>query len=622
MNFNQIAQVCQGNVLQFSNPEAIQNLCLDSRQWVLANGTLFFAIRGRYHDGHQFIAELYQRGVRHFVVEHVMELTSFSKANFMVVDKSIDALQKIAAHHRAQFNIPIIGITGSNAKTIVKEWLAQLLATQISTVKSPKSYNSQIGVPLSVWQLNAKHEVGVFEAGISQPEEMQCLADIIQPTIGVFTNIGSAHDEGFKDRHHKITEKAKLFKSCEQIIYCKDHQEIHDYLVTYYPHKCMNWSTKDQQATIFIQKDPENEHKLSITYRNKTSNVNLPFIDAPSQENIFHCITVLLSMDFTVEEITDGLAQLQPISMRLALKEAIHQCYLIDDSYNNDLGGLEMAISYLHQQHQRPGKSIILSDVYESGLEPNELYKKISALVNALQPKLFFGIGPQLSSFKHLFPAQSQFFESTDAFLQGLQPELFNEEIILVKGARAFQFERIVHQLQKKLHRTVLEVNLDALASNLNYFRSHINADTKLMVMIKAFAYGSGFVEVAQFLQYHLVDYLAVAYTDEGITLRNNGIRLPIMVMNPTPDDVSKLQQYELEPEVYCMRLLEALTGNADQHTEPMKIHLKLDTGMHRLGFVKEELDALVAVLKKQKRFKVQSIFSHLAASDDLPFSK
>ncbi len=608
-------------------------LLTDSRFLSQPSKTLFIAIKGERHDGHLFIKELMEKGVKSFIVSEEWAKDNgvlLTKARFWVTANPVKTLQEIAVNHRNQFDIPVIGITGSNGKTIVKEWLSSILQKSKTIVKSPRSYNSQIGVPLSVWQMDNTHEVGIFEAGISQPAEMQSLQEIINPEIGIFTNIGSAHSEGFRSQKQKVTEKLRLFRKAKTLIYSQDYpeldEEIRIFLKAVNPKiELLSWSKNGKGTTTVDISKKDKFSKLNIYWNGEEFNLKVPFVDDASIENAIHCFFasyILLSKEYGSEEalkmIQTGLDSLKPIAMRLELKEAINNCYLIDDSYNNDFGGLQMALNFMNQHHINRKKTIILSDVLQSGQPKKELYGKISELLEGAEIEKVIGIGPDFIKHKELFNNIGA-YSSVEEFLSRHPIQSFQNELILVKGARDFTFEKIVNELTHKVHGTVLEVNLDAVTHNLNYYRSLLPEKTKLMVMVKASAYGSGSTEVASLLQYHRVDYLAVAYTDEGVQLRENGIDLPIMVLNPQPESFKKLIDYKLEPEIYSLGLLKSLIKFIhfnDEPTKPLKIHLKLDTGMKRLGFIKEDVEELLNILHQESCLKVASIFSHLAASD------
>ena len=608
-------------------------LLTDSRQISFPAQSIFFAIKGPRHDGHVFLPELYQKGVREFVLEidsftpELRTLTStWSDARIWVVASSIKALQKTVIAHRSKFSIPVIGIVGSNGKTIVKEWLAQLLAPGQRVVASPKSYNSQIGVPLSVWNMSKENTLGIFEAGISQAHEMEYLQQIIQPTTGIFTNIGSAHDDGFRSRKQKITEKLRLFTKVQKLIYRKDYTEIDEeislILRPVNPFlKTVSWSVNggaDVQVSYTFKRTTT---LISIQGTLGSHRFETIFRDEASLENLIHCLVFMLDFGIPASVIQQRIEVLRPVSMRLELKEGINHCYIIDDAYNNDLQGLSMALNFLGQQEQRKLKTVILSDVLQTGQTPAELYNVIARLLKEKNIDRLIAIGPEITSQADLFQIeQKEFYADTDAFLRDFAYASLHDNLVLVKGARPFSFEKIVHRLQQKVHGTVLEINLDALTHNLNFYKSKIGSETKIMVMVKAFAYGSGSSEVASLLQYHRVDYLGVAYTDEGVALRQSGITLPVMVMNATPPTFDLLWQYKLEPEIYSRAILTEWIAYIQKRNDPSEapaVHLKLDTGMHRLGFTENDYDWLVEQLQLNPAIKVSSIFSHLVGADE-----
>lgn len=610
ITFSQLEKITGGKSLLYSADRAIESLCIDSRKATGTEGTLFIAIRGERNDGHDYITSLYKMGVRQFLIETPLDPGLFPDANILRVNSSIEALQAIAAFHRSKFSYPIVGITGSNGKTIVKEWLYQILSKDRVVVKNPGSYNSQVGVPLSVWQLRSYHQVGIFEAGISRPGEMANLEKIIRPTLGIFTNIGSAHSEGFADQESKIVEKLKLFDHVDSLIYCTDHGKLHS-IISRSGIKTFTWGSKGN-PDVLIGIDGT---RCNIKYNNENFALQLYFTDKASQENCLHCVALMLKLDFSLPTIQERIRELRSVPMRMELKEGINECQIIDDTYNNDLGGLEIALQFLSHQHQKKKKRVILSDILESGMDDEELVRTISNLIKAANIESFVGIGPVLSRFKKAFPPPSSFYLSTDEFLKEFNFDELNREVILVKGARAFAFERIVHRLQRKVHGTVMEIDLDAVIHNLNYFKSLLKNTTKIMVMVKAFGYGSGSIEIANILQYHKVNYLGVAYADEGVELRKNNIRIPIMVMNPSDDSFDSIINYDLEPEIYSVRIFNALIKFLNGR--PCKIHLKLDTGMHRLGFGEAELSEAINILKSNNHIQLASIFSHLAGADE-----
>ncbi len=607
IHLEHLSKVTGGEFVQFFEDSVIRYLVTDSRKVNVLNESVFFAIQGVRHDGHAYVRELFDRGMRNFIVESPVELPG--EANVFQVPNTLKALQDIAAHHRSGFDIPVVGITGSNGKTIIKEWLYKLLSLSKNVVKSPRSYNSQLGVPLSVWQIHDDHDMGVFEAGISKMGEMERLEKIIRPTLGIFSNIGSAHDEGFVSRQQKVNEKALLFKNCERVIYCKDHELIDHVLKS----KGFTWGF-DPKSDIQITRWEE-DHPVELNYLGEVFHFDLPFHDKPSFENIMHCIAGALYLGIAPHIIQTGLSKLSGVKMRLELKKGMNNCYLVDDSYNNDLAGLQTALDFLEHQTKNEKKTVILSDILEAGGDPSRLYAQVAEMLRASNVQRFVGVGSALRKFKSKFPSGAHFYSTTEELTGQLGNLDLKDETILVKGARNFHFEKLVKQLEEKIHGTVLEINLDGLTQNLNFYRAQLNEGTKLMAMVKAFAYGSGSFEVANLLQYHHVDYLGVAYADEGVALRQQGIRLPIMVMNPSPDSFEKLMSYRLEPEVYSVSLLERLldfVGN-----DPMGIHIKLDTGMHRLGFDQSTMGFLIQHLKDHPHLEVKSIFSHLAGADD-----
>lgn len=621
LNFGNLPQITGGKLIQCEEDRPVTDLLTDSRRIIVTPGAVFFASKGKRHDGHVFIKELYLKGIRQFVLEVLpKKLNEFDKANFLLVTNSLHALQEIAANHRRLFEIPVIAITGSNGKTIVKEWLSQALAQSFRVVKSPKSYNSQLGVPLSVWQMNTKHEIGVFEAGISEYGEMERLERIIKPDIGIFTNLGTAHDQNFRSTHDKLAEKIKLFDNCKSIIYCTDHELVEQALQRNVRDKSrlIGWSKSNTGAAQLKQLSKnENETIVELVYEETSSIINIPFIDEASLENCFHCICCLLILDFSLDNIQKAINSLSNISMRLELKQGVNGCYIVDDSYNNDVAGLEIALDFLLQQKQKNKHSLILSDILQTGLSESVLFPKIASLIQQKQIDKFIGIGEAFMRNQTYFPPSSTFYPDTDSFIKSYPRHSFQNEIILIKGARPFHFEKIVNVLEYKHHGTVLEVDLNALVDNLNFYKSKLAPQTRIMVMVKAFAYGSGSYEIANLLQYHRVDYLAVAYSDEGVRLRENGITIPIMVMNPSPDSYEKLVQYNLEPEIFSLNSLNGFLLFLKSSGQTSRIHLKLDTGMHRLGFEEEDLQEALSVLKDSRLVELASIFTHLAGADE-----
>jgi len=593
--------------------EAIDTISIDSRSSQNNENTLFFALVGPNHDAHIYIEELINKGIRYFVVNHVPQELK-SKANFLLVGDTLKALQDFASYYRSLFHFPVIGITGSNGKTIVKEWLNFLLAPDYNVIRSPKSYNSQVGVPLSVIGINEHHNFGIFEAGISTLDEMSRLQIIIKPTIGILTNIGSAHDEGFVDISQKIKEKLRLFAEVDVLILNKN-KTIEAFLNKNI--KTFTWSTQDRNADVFFQKNTfETYSDLNITFNALCFKVSIPFTDEASIENVMHCILTLFYLKYSQETIQERISELYPVEMRLKVKNGSNNCTLIDDSYSSDFQSLKIALDFLENQKQHKKRTLILSDIFQSGLSDDELYSRVSQLIISHKINRVFCIGETVSKFKNKF-LNAVSFQTTDDFIKAFESLNFTNETILIKGSRQFEFENIVSLLEEKTHETVLEINLNAISHNLNYFKSKLKPKTKLMVMVKAFGYGSGSYEIAKLLAHHKVDYLGVAFADEGIELCKAGIELPIMVMNPEMTSFQSIIQYGLEPEIYSFRGLKAFLKIADEkQLENYPIHIKINTGMNRLGFDSEMLPELVGILSHSKRVMVKSILSHLASSD------
>jgi len=621
---SKISEIVNGQLFGTINEELkIKELLTDSRQLIYPTHTLFFAISGKRNDGHNYIDELYKKGVKTFVIEEYFDFNKYTEAAFIIVKNSLQALHVLAAYHRSKFDIPVIGITGSNGKTIVKEWLFQLLSNDYNIARSPKSYNSQIGVPLSVWQLNKENTLAIFEAGISEPEEMGKLQAIIKPTIGIFTNIGQAHEINFININQKIGEKLKLFIQVNTLIYSSDYYELKDRLLKTELHKKINvftWS-KNHPAGLNIKSIKRTGLSTLIkgVFNENIIEITIPFSDNASIENAIHCWALMLNLKYDNAVIAQRMQKLAPVAMRLELKEGVNNCSIINDSYNSDINSLAIAIDFLNQQKQHKQKILILSDILQSGRSDEELYQQVSVLCNEKKIKKIIGIGNAISKYKYLFDIESDFYADTDSFLNNLNLHTFQKQSILLKGARTFQFERISKALQQKVHETVLEINLTAIIKNLNYFRSLLKPQTKIMAMVKAFSYGSGSYETANILQFHNIDYLAVAYADEGLELRKAGITTPIMIMNPEEDGFSAMLRYHLEPEIYNFRVLNLFEKAIQEELisdTVVPIHIKIDTGMHRLGFEEDAIDELIKRLKINSRLKIASIFSHLAVAD------
>ncbi len=608
-----IAPIINAKWYENSNSFEIDHISIDSRSLQNGKTTLFFALVGPNNNGHIYIEELIQKGVRNFVVTSIPENLK-AKANFLLVENSLVALQKFAAYYRNLFHFPIIGITGSNGKTIVKEWLNFLLSPDFTIIRSPKSYNSQVGVPLSVISINEKHNLGIFEAGISTRNEMEKLEKIIRPNIGILTNIGSAHDEGFDNLGEKVKEKLKLFQNSEILIYNKN--KTFDALLDSKV-KTFSWSSKEETADVFIKIKPIlDKTVLQIDYSGSKFDIKIPFQDDASIENAIHCLMVLLYLKYDFETIANRIELLFPVEMRLKVKNGIHNSTLIDDSYSSDFQSLKIALDFLESQKQYKKKTVILSDIFQSGLTNEELYSKVSQLILSNKINKVIFIGETISEYKNKF-INCTTFKNTEAFISEFDSLNFGDETILIKGARVFEFEKIVALLEEKTHETVLEINLNAISHNLNFYKSKLKPTTKMMVMVKAFGYGNGGFEIAKVLEHHNVDYLGVAFADEGIALKNSGIKMPIMVLNPETTSFSAIIQHQLEPEIYSLKGLNSFLQLAKQkNLNAFPIHIKLDTGMHRLGFEEENIADLISVLKDNKYVKVKSILSHMATSD------
>ncbi|MCZ8197698.1 MAG: bifunctional UDP-N-acetylmuramoyl-tripeptide:D-alanyl-D-alanine ligase/alanine racemase [Flavobacterium sp.] len=615
ISLQNIISLLNSQVIGEITNEVIETISIDSRSLQNDGETLFFALVGPNHDGHIYIEELINKGVKAFVVHYIPENVK-GKAVFLKVENTLESLQKIAAYYRSLFNFPIIGITGSNGKTIIKEWLNFLLSPDYNIIRSPKSYNSQVGVPLSVLGINEKHNFGIFEAGISTKNEMQKLQAIIQPTIGILSNIGSAHDEGFANIGEKIKEKLKLFSDVSVLIYNKN-KTIDAFIKPEI--KTFSWSFKEANADVFISKKSILDKTiLEVKTATTKFEIKIPFQDDASIENTIQCLMVLLYFGYDYKIIEDRMQLLYPVEMRLKLKNGINNSTLIDDSYSSDFQSLKIALDFLENQKQFKKKTLILSDIFQSGLSNEELYSNVSQLIISNKINRIIGIGETISSFKNKF-LNAITYKNTDEFIKDFDSLTFGNETILIKGARTFEFEKIVSLLEEKTHETVLEINLNAISHNLNFFKSKLKPETKMMVMVKAFGYGNGGFEIAKLLEHHKVDYLGVAFADEGISLKNAGIKLPIMVLNPETTSFSAIIQHQLEPEIYSIKGLNAFLQIAKQRgLKNFPIHIKLDTGMHRLGFQEADLPELIAKLKETKVVEVKSVLSHLATSDDL----
>lgn len=605
------------------NKEAkpIKRILFDSRQFSMGEGQLFFALVGKHHDGHNYIEELYLKGIRVFVVQGISS-NNFGDAIFLKVEDSLKALQMLGKGIRTSIDPRLVAVTGSNGKTVVKEWLYRLLAHQAKAYRSPKSFNSQIGVPLSLWGMPEDTEIGIFEAGISQPHEMHHLAEILKPRFGIFTNIGSAHGENFDSLEQKIEEKLKLFTEAELLVFPADQPILRKAIDSFASQRELNlltWSFEEHQARAWFQILAKTSAGTSFQFKSPEGHLKgfVPFTDEASLQNVANALYLAIALGFEPESLRAPLKSLGPIEMRLEMKEGHQNSLLINDAYNSDLESLRVALHFLQEHGKDRSRVLILSDMLQSGLAPEELRIAMSEIIGSQNLEAVFAIGPQLSKAALDLPMPAHYFASTDEFLGQMTSYQWQDRAILLKGSRPFAFERIDSFLARQRHETVLEIHLNRLVHNLNFYRSRLKDGTKLMVMVKAFAYGAGIEEVARVLAFHGVDYLAVAYADEGVALRKAGITLPIMVLNPEQSALDSFFEYNLEPEVYSFRRLAEFKELAFQLGEPLKIHLKLETGMHRLGFSPDDLPRLIQILKQSPHLELASAFSHLAASDN-----
>ena len=616
------------NAKRIGNREAeIDWILTDSRSLCFAEETLFFALKTKRNDGHKYISDLHERGVRNFVVSELPEdMERYEDTNFLQVSYPLKALQRLVEKYRLQFDIPVIGVTGSNGKTVVKEWLYQLLSPERIITRSPRSYNSQIGVPLSVWLMNDKTELGIFEAGISEMGEMEALQSIIRPSIGVLTNIGGAHQENFYSTSEKCMEKLLLFKDCDVVVYDADNELISSCVSkSLFGAREIAWSKTDNERPLYIESVTKRECSTTVCYRylGMPNEYTIPFIDDASVENSLHCLAVALYMMLPAEKIAERMAMLEPIAMRLEVKEGKNGCVLINDSYNSDLASLDIALDFMSRRSEDKGRkrTLILSDMFETGQTPKFLYRQVADLVQSRGVDKIIGVGEEIRSMAFRFELEKYFFRTTEELLASDLLASLRNEVILIKGSRSFHFDDISDCLELKVHETILEINLNALVDNLNYYRSKLRPETKMVCMVKASAYGAGSYEIAKTLQDHRVDYLAVAVADEGSDLRKAGIANSIIIMNPELTAFKTMFDYKLEPEVYSFNLLNELIKAAEKEgVTNFPIHIKLDTGMHRLGFAPQEMPELIARLKRQTSVIPRSVFSHLVGSDNAQF--
>lgn len=605
---------------------SVRQVLTDSRRLSFPEDTVFFALKSLKNDGHRYIPELFAKGVRVFVVDHLPQVHR-GKATFIVVRDTLEALQLAAADWRSKFKLPVLGITGSNGKTVVKEWIYEVLESEFRIVRSPRSYNSQVGVPLSLFHIRKSHQLGVFEAGISQVGEMERLERMIHPEWGIFTNIGDAHQEHFPDRETKLNEKLNLFERSKHLIYSCDDEMVYNAIQSRYGSsaiKLVAWGRNAEVADLLILNQSENEEgtKLELKWKSSQMVVNLPFTDKASIENAMHALTFALAFGVGAKVLVDAIKRLSPVAMRLELKRAHRGSMLINDAYNSDLQSVRIALDFMRTQQQHQRKVVILSDLEQTGLEAKALYKQLAQMLEERSISMLIGIGEKITAHSSFFNMPSYFYSSTSNFLSELPIYDLANSLILLKGARHFEFEDIAHLFEERAHESVLEINLSAIAHNLNYYRKLLRPETKIMTMVKAFGYGAGYQQIANVLEYHNVDWLAVAYADEGVELRKSGIQSRIMIMNPSEESFDQVLEYNLEPEIYSFGTLRAFHRAVQHQTKghamnAVPIHIKVETGMHRLGFEASDMGKLVDEVLAMPGLRVATVFSHLAASDD-----
>ncbi len=618
-----IAEILEARSFLDKKEEQVSRILLDSRQYSSAAGVIFFALRGKRHNGHDHIRELIEKGVRNFVVEKIPSPQPVG-VNFLQVHHALAALQKLARHIRMRSSARIVAITGSNGKTVVKEWLSQMLQSQYKVCRSPKSYNSQIGVPLSVWELEDHHQLGVFEAGISQPGEMARLQEVLHPQLGIFTNIGSAHAENFRNAQQKIAEKLKLFEAVEALVYQKNDTFLSKEIEAFAHEReieLLSWSYLDDSADLFVaeRSSIEGATRFHLQMNGEDVYLDLPFSDEASQQNAMHALRMALHLKMPLESLRSSMSQLQAVEMRLQMKMGNNGNLIINDAYNSDLESLRIALHFLENHGVNQDRVLILSDMLQSGLEPAVLNERMSEIIARFSLKKVIGIGPNLYEQGLKVTVPTDLYPDTESFLSHIYRYNWSNTALLLKGARSFRFEKISQRLEQKSHETRLNIYLDRMVGNLNYFRRLLSPQTGIMAMVKAFSYGSGSTEIAHLLQFHGVDYLGVAYTDEGVELRKAGVNLPILVLNPERSSLEDLVTYRLEPEIYSFSRLEEFVETLSRLgvSESFPIHLKIETGMHRLGFTEDQLPELVQRLKNLPQLTLASVFSHLAAADD-----
>ncbi|HSJ68665.1 MAG TPA: bifunctional UDP-N-acetylmuramoyl-tripeptide:D-alanyl-D-alanine ligase/alanine racemase [Anditalea sp.] len=618
LNIDTLANITTGKILVKGEDIQVYNIITDSRKITSGENTLFCALKGPNFDGSDFLKEAYDKEVRVFIIQNIIpDLKIFRDATFIQVQDTLSAMQAIAAYQRNKFKGHVIGITGSNGKTIIKEWLAQILSLKYPVAKSPKSYNSQVGVPLSVFGISQYHKIAILEAGISQPGEMDNLNKIITPNVVIFSNLGTAHQEGFKSIKEKAEEKSLLGKGANFIIFRKDHHLVSEVLEHKYDSsQLISWSDNaGADYTLSIRKSDQSSKIMLIKPDFTMFTFSCPFTDDASLENIRHVIVCCITLGLSVNAIQEGLQLLRPLEMRLTIKPGVNNSIIIDDTYNNDLEGLKVALDFMQLQRPKKRKILILSDFLQVGAS-SELYTQVASLIQSHHIDLLYGIGNHIKNIAPIDNIETRFYPQTDDFISDNDVKDFDQDLILITGARKFGFEKIVNHLQQRVHGTALEINLNALTHNFNFYKQKLDPNTKVMVMVKAFAYGGGPAEIANLLQQLRADYLAVAYTDEGVYLREQGISLPIMVMNPSLESFFQLSRHQLEPVVYSLNHYNQLGKFCDLENITLNIHLDLDTGMHRLGISMEEMEELSKLIHRYN-LHIQSLYTHLAGADE-----
>ncbi|NMM46770.1 bifunctional UDP-N-acetylmuramoyl-tripeptide:D-alanyl-D-alanine ligase/alanine racemase [Marinigracilibium pacificum] len=618
--FSDLKGIVKGRLIKNDLPDRkVSYLVTDSRRPTLNADSVFLAIKGINHDGHNYINSMIDAGIRQFIIEDENKLECFDsvEVNVFLVENTIKALQNLGLYKRNNSNAKIIAVTGSNGKTIIKEWISQLLYDSEKVIQSPLSYNSQIGVPLSVWGIESYHTIGVFEAGISQKDEMPLLEKIIKPLYGIYANIGSAHESNFNSIEEKAKEKAKLFIGSKRITYCGDHEIVKDSLSIYTDEKLNEWSVNnpDSETNVkYIHKSETTD--IEITRKGRKNSFTVSLNDAVSLENLTHCLVCLLDIGYSPTYLQDQLPLLKEVDMRLTIKRGVNNSFIIDDTYNNDMAGLEAALTRVNQFQHVDKRVVVLSDIQQSSISKELLYSQVEELLKSFKIDEVITIGEDISSHLNYLSGRKISFSDTSEAITNYPWDDLDTSLIIVKGARKFQLEKIVRRVEKKIHGTTLEINLASLANNLNFYRQKLDPGVKMMVMVKALAYGSGAIEIGKILQFHRVDYLAVAYPDEGVNLRRNGIYLPIMVMNPSPESFDMLHRYDLEAEVYSLNFLRRLNTYTIEEKKHFNVHIKLDTGMHRLGFNADELEEAASIINSNEFIHVKAVFSHLAGAD------